>query len=83
MVGELAEALAAAEAATARYPDVPFLHAIRAVVLAESGRSEEARLAASTVRRLDPFFKEREFGTRFVQPENYARLQRGLRAAGL
>ena len=83
MLGRQAEALAAAEAASARFPDISFIHAIRAVVLAEAGRAEEAARAAAEVRRLDPFFRAEQFGTRFVQPQNYARLQEGLRKAGL
>lgn len=83
MLGRHAEALAAAEATSARFPEASFIHAIRAVVLAETGRREEAARAAAEVRRLDPFFRPEQFGTRFVQPENYARLQEGLRKAGL
>jgi tetratricopeptide (TPR) repeat protein len=83
MLGRHGEALAVAEAACNRYPEVSFLHAIRAVVLAETGRADDARKAAAEVRRLEPFFNAEEFGNRFVQPASYARLQSGLRKAGL
>jgi TolB-like protein/Tfp pilus assembly protein PilF len=83
MLGRYPEALAAAAASAARYPEASFIHAIHAVVLAQVGRTEESRHSVAQVRRTDPFFKAEEFGNRFVKPENYRRLQEGLRKAGL
>lgn len=83
MLGRYPEALAAAAAIAARYPEASFIHAIHAVVLAQVGRTEESRDSVAQVRRTDPFFKAEEFGNAFVQPEHYRRLQEGLRKAGL
>lgn len=83
MLGRYPEALEVAQAAAARFPEASFVHAIHAVVLAQVGRDEDSRKSAGEVLRRDPFFKAEEFGNRFVQPENYRRLQDGLRKAGL
>lgn len=82
-LGRHREALAAADAVLRRYPKSPFVHAVRAATLAEMGNIEEAREAAGQVRQLAPFFRAREFGNRFVDPSHMARLQDGLRKAGL
>ncbi len=78
-----AEALVTVESALARYPDAPFLQALRAATLARLGKLERARQAAAEVRRLAPFFPARSFGNRFVDPALMAHLQAGLREAGL
>jgi TolB-like protein/DNA-binding winged helix-turn-helix (wHTH) protein len=77
------ESLAVADAALVRFPDVPFLHAIRAATLAQTGNDAEARKAAAQVMRLDPFFRGTEFGSRLVNPQHAAHLQDGVRKAGL
>lgn len=77
------ESLALAEAVLARVPGDPFQHAVRAAALARLGRAEEARAAAAQVRRLAPFLKVEQFGARFVDPAHRARVQEGLRLAGL
>jgi TolB-like protein/class 3 adenylate cyclase len=83
LAGRYADALALAEAELRRMPDLFFLHAIRAAAAAQLGNTEEARRAADDVRRLDPFFKVEQFGTRLVNPEHRAKAQEGLRKAGL
>jgi tetratricopeptide (TPR) repeat protein len=82
-LGKYRDALATANATLARYPKAPFVHAIRAAALAEMGNIAEARKAADQVRQLAPFFPAREFGNRFVNARHMARLQEGLRKAGL
>jgi len=77
------EALVAVESALARYPDAPFLHALRAATLARMGKLEQAHRAADEVRRLAPFFPARSFGNRFVDPALMTHLQAGLQQAGL
>jgi adenylate cyclase len=77
------QALAAVDTALARYPDTAFLHAMRAAILAEMDRPQEARDAAAQALHFDPFFRSAEFGTRFVRPLDTAHLQEGLRKAGL
>ena len=77
------ESVAAADTALARYPDIAFLHAIRAAALAKLGDQDAAREAAAQVLRLDPFSRASDYGTRFAKPEHRAHLQDGLRKAGL
>ena len=77
------EALAAADAALARYPDTAFLQAMRAASLAQMGSAQEAHDAAGQVMRFEPFFRSNEFGNRLVKPQDMAHLQEGLRKAGL
>jgi TolB-like protein/DNA-binding winged helix-turn-helix (wHTH) protein len=77
------ESVAAADTALARYPDIAFLHAIRAAALAQLGDQDAARDAAAQVVRLDPFSRVADYGTRFAKPEDTAHLQDGLRKAGL
>jgi adenylate cyclase len=83
MLRRYGEAVAAADAALARYPDTAFLHAIRAAALAQQGNQDEARRSAAQVIRFDPFFRTADFGSRFVDPQHMAQLQDGLRKAGL
>jgi len=82
VAGRYKEALALSDAVLARVPD-PFQHAVRAASLARLGRAEEARAAAAQLRRLAPFLKVEQFGARFVDPAHRARVQEGLRLAGL
>ncbi len=77
------QALAACERGLAGHPDLPFLHAMRAAILAQMGRFEEARQSAAEVRRLQPNFPVAEFGSRFAEPASRERLQAALRKAGL
>ncbi len=77
------QALAACERALADHPYLPFLHLMRAAILAQTGRIEEARQSAAEVRRLQPNFPVAEFGSRFVDPAPRVRLQAALRQAGL
>jgi adenylate cyclase len=83
LAGRYREALAIAEPELRRSPDLFFLHAVRAAAAAQVGERDEARLAADQVRRLDPFFKVEQFGARLVNPEHRAKVQEGLRKAGL
>ncbi len=81
--GRFEEALGAADAFAALYPDVAYLHVVRAAALAQLGRLPEARKAAARARELDPLFRVENWGTRFVNPALTARLQEGARKAGL
>lgn len=80
--GRYREALAIADLAIARFPDVTHLHGIRTATLGQMGNFEESRNAAAQLRRLDPFAKVEHFGTRYKNPEHTAKLQEGLRKAG-
>jgi TolB-like protein/Tfp pilus assembly protein PilF len=77
------EALATCERALADHPDLPLLHTLRAAILAQTGRLDEARQSAAEVRRLQPNFPVVEFGSRLADPAPRARLQEALRKAGL
>jgi adenylate cyclase len=81
--GRFRDAVAAADTFLGRYSENVFLHAVRAAALAQQGNAEEARKAAEQVRRFSPFFQVEVFGTRFVKPEHRAKIQEGLRKAGL
>ena len=65
------------------FPDNASLHALRAATLAQLGKMEEARKAAAEVRRFSPTFRADYFGNRFASPEYEAKLQEGVRKAGL
>jgi len=78
-----AEALAACERGLADHPDLVLLHAMRAAILAQMGRLEEARQSAAEVRRLQPNFPVAELGGRFADPALGERFQAALRKAGL
>ena len=54
-----------------------------AATLAQLGKADEATRAAEQVRRFSPMFDVENFGTRFADPGYAARLQEGLRKAGL
>ncbi len=60
-----------------------FLRAVHAAALAQLGDDEGARREAAEVRRLNPFFDVKGFGTRLVNPRHVALAQEGLRKAGL
>jgi adenylate cyclase len=77
------EALAACERALADHPDLPYLHTMRAAILAQTGRLEEARESAAKVMRLQPNFPVAGFGNRFADPAVRERLQAALSKAGL
>ncbi|MBX9845644.1 MAG: winged helix-turn-helix domain-containing protein [Xanthobacteraceae bacterium] len=77
------EGLVACDRGLADFPDLPMLHAMRAAILVQKGRVEEARQSAATLQRLRPNFPIREIGSRFVAPANSERLQSALRKAGL
>ena len=78
-----AEALAVSDAGLARFPRTAFLHALRAATLAQMGDIGSAHAAAAETLRLEPFFRGKDFGDRFADPQMMAHLQEGLRKAGL
>ena len=81
--GRYREAIATADTFLGRYQDNVFLRSMRAAALAQQGNAEEARKESEQVRRFSPFFQVEVFGTRFVKPEHRAKIQEGLRKAGL
>jgi len=81
--GRYQDALSASAISIARYQSTSFLHAIRAAALAQLGKVDEANVEAAKVRNLNPYFQVEEVGTRFRRPEHLAKIQEGLRKAGL
>lgn len=78
-----AQALAACDRALADNPELAVLHAMRAAILAQLDRVEEARQSAAELRRLQPNFPVAEFGGRFADPALTQRWQDAFRKAGL
>ncbi len=83
MAGRYKEALAITSTSIALYQNISYLHAIRAASFVELGNIDEARAEAVQVRKMSPFFQVEQFGTRFKNPEHQAKIQNGLRKAGL
>jgi tetratricopeptide (TPR) repeat protein len=77
------DALDQTDVGLTRAPHHVALTALRAAALAELGNADEARRAADEVRRLSPMFEAENFGARFANAEYSAKLQEGLRKAGL
>lgn len=77
-----ADALAACERALAESPEQPMLHTMRAALLAQAGRNDEARQSVAEVRRLRPNFPTSDFGSRFADPAMRDRFQAALVKAG-
>lgn len=78
-----AEALAACERGLSDHPDLLILHAMRAAILSQMGRLEEARQSAAEMKRRQPNFPVTELGNRFADTAIRDRLQAALRKAGL
>jgi TolB-like protein/Flp pilus assembly protein TadD len=76
------EALAACERALAEHPELPFLHAMRAAILAQAGRLDEARQSMAEARRLQPNFPLAQFGNRFADPAIRDRFRAAFLKAG-
>ena len=83
MAGRFSDAIATTDSYIARYPRFEFLHMVRAAALAEAGRLDEARVAATQMRELSPFFRVDQVGTRFKNPADMQNVQGALRKAGL
>jgi TolB-like protein/DNA-binding winged helix-turn-helix (wHTH) protein/Tfp pilus assembly protein PilF len=60
-----------------------FSHAILAAASAQLNRFEDAKRAVSTIRRTDPTFDAKGFGSKFLNSEDLEHLREGLRRAGL
>lgn len=76
------DAVRTAQRGVARYPDYPFMYALLAAAYAREGRMPEATQALASLRRLNPFFDAKSFGSRFQVPEHRVYLREGLAKAG-
>ena len=83
LAGRYRDALATFNDTLHAEPGLIFLQAGRAAAAAQLGDTEQAKQAAGAVRRLDPFFKVDTYGNRLVNAAHRAKLQEGLRKAGL
>jgi TolB-like protein/Tfp pilus assembly protein PilF len=83
VAGRYEEALSLTEVLATRFPDDVTLHVNRVAALVQLGRMDEARAGAQRVRELSPLFQVDYMGTRFARAEHTAKLQEGLRKAGL
>ena len=83
LAGRYRDALAAFNDTLRAEPDLEFLQAGRAAAAAQLGDIEQAAQAIAALRRLDPFFKLETYGNRLVNSSHRAKIQEGLRKAGL
>ena len=60
-----------------------FSRIVLAAAYAEDDRIEDAARVVTAIRRLDPIFDPREFGSKFLSPNDLEHLRDGLRKAGL
>jgi adenylate cyclase len=83
LAGRYRDALATFNDTLRAEPELVFLQAGCAAAAAQLGDAEQAARAAAAVRRFDPFFKVETYGNRLVNPVHRAKIQEGLRKAGL
>jgi adenylate cyclase len=81
--GRYEDCIEQAELNLAKSGDARFNRVLLAAANAQLGRGEEAARIAAEVLRTDPTFDGTEFGNKFLNPENLARLREGLAKAGL
>lgn len=60
-----------------------FSRIVLAAAYAQDDRAEDAVRAVAAIRRFDPTFDARDFGTKFLKPADLEHLRDGLRKAGL
>ena len=83
LVGRHEDAVRAFQSSIGRNPEFVLGHIGLAATYAELGKPLEAREAAATVRRLDPFFAASSFGTLFAVEQHRQYLVARLQKAGL
>jgi adenylate cyclase len=81
--GRYEDAIRILERGVGQKPGFVENHIGLAAAYAQSGRSVEAKKAATTVLRLSPFFETESYGSAFKSPADRAALVEGLRKAGL
>lgn len=60
-----------------------FSRVVLAAAYAEQNKSSDVAQAVTMIRRLDPTFDARDFGSKFLKTEDLAHLREGMRKAGL
>ncbi len=81
--GHYVEALTTVASFISRYPDNTYLLAVRAASQVKLGDLGAARGTAVQIRKLNPFLRAEQFGTRFREPEHRRKIQDALHKAGL
>lgn len=83
LAGRSGDAIRLIERALARDRTNVFTNIVLAAALAEAGRAEEAARQAATVRKLAPFLRIEQVGSKFRPPELRQKLATALQKAGL
>jgi adenylate cyclase len=81
--GRYGDAIRTLRKIVSRWPNSAGAHVALAAAYAQSGRPEDAKRAAQTVLRLNPFFELESYGSLFRNPADRAAIVEGLRKAGL
>jgi TolB-like protein/DNA-binding winged helix-turn-helix (wHTH) protein/cytochrome c-type biogenesis protein CcmH/NrfG len=77
------EAAEEAELNLRKTEDARFSYVVLAAAYAQLNRSEDAERAVNTIRRVDPTFDPRTFGSKFLNTADLEQLRNGFRKAGL
>jgi adenylate cyclase len=83
LIGRYDAAIEEAELNLRRTEAANFSRIVLAAAYAQHDQAEDAARAVTTIRRLDPTFDPRDFGSKFLKPADLERLRDGLRKAGL
>lgn len=78
----VADSLRVFERATTRNEGNPYIFAMLTALYAQNGREREAQSAAAEVRKLNPFFDARNFGSLFKQPQHRQKMADAMKKAG-
>jgi adenylate cyclase len=81
--GRYAAAIEEAKLNLRRTTGANFSRIVLAAAYAEHSQADDAARVVAEVRRLDPTFDPREFGSKFLRPADLEHLRDGLRKAGL
>jgi len=81
--GRYGAAITQAEINLRKSESAHFNHAVLAAALAQQSRPDDVDRVVVALRRKDPAFNPREFGSKFLNPANLNHLRDGLRKAGL
>ena len=64
-------------------PDYQYGHVVLAATYGKLGRLDEASRAVQAIKRLNPFFETKGYGSLFRDPADAAKVVDGLQKAGL
>ena len=81
--GRYDAAIEQAELNLRKTEDAHFSHVVLAAAYAQQERPEDAARAVAVIRRVNPTFDSRAFGSKFLNPADLEKLRDGVRKAGL